>query len=459
MKSITMKKILLLTVAILLSCSMAFAQGIRKSYDEMTNNERNNLVNAFYQLRNGPDLINELAVYHGEFFNFDNTEDPTRLDIHFNLPDEPEREVFFAWHRQFVLELERAMQNINPFITIPYWNSSVDQSINSPLWASNFLGQFNSDCGLNRNLGGNDQLPMPSEVNQVQSLTNFFLYSDLMERGPGHHGAHRWVGGAMAATVSPRDPVFYLHHAYIDKLWQEWEDLRGNSAYLRNSMLRYDGTYTFAGQTLPLVNPNNIVDGRVYGIFYAEDQLAQLDNYSVTNSYRNPEIFFYQYNIEAANNFVVPANRTAVIESSVRIRLLPGFRASEGSNFIASIGNGNSLKDSPVIVRNTKPWDNRGIPINWDAYLPQDDRVKAAGDIRIFPNPFSERITLMSKEIYDNWLIEIFDMQGRKLLQFTFGGGASVTIDKEISSLSPGTYHIKISTDGKMITGSTIIKR
>ncbi len=453
-----MKKLLLVIITLYI-IPLAFSQGIRKSYDEMTTLERINLVNAFYQLRNGPDLINELAVYHGEFFNFDDTDDPTRLDIHFNLPDEPEREVFFAWHRQSLIELERAMQNINPFITIPYWNSSLDQAINSPLWDNDFMGQFNTDWTLNRNLGGNDQLPMPSEVNQVQSLTDFFLYSDLMERGPVHHGAHRWVGGAMSSTASPRDPIFFLHHAYIDKLWQEWQDMRGGSSYLRNSMLRYDGTYIFAGQTLPLVDPNNIVDGRAYGTFYAEDQLAELDSYSVTNAARNPEVFFYQFNIDAGNNFIIPANRSARIESMNEIRLLPGFRSIEGSSFIASIGNGSELKEYPAIVRNQRPWDNRGIPINWDAYLPQDERVKAIGNIRIYPNPFTDRITLMSKEYFDNWVVEIYDLQGRRLVQTIFGSSASITLNKEISTLSPGTYHIKVLGNGSSVTSSTIIKQ
>lgn len=181
----------------------SFSQAIRKNYSEMTETEKVNLVNAFYSLRNGADLINDLAVFHGAYFNFDGTPNATNPDIHFNLPDEPEREIFFAWHRRQIFELEQAMQNINPFISIPFWNSSVDQSINSPLWAFNFMGQFNDDWNLQRTLGQNDMLPMPFEVQQAQSQTDFFLYSDLVERGPVHHGAHRWVGGVMNATVSP----------------------------------------------------------------------------------------------------------------------------------------------------------------------------------------------------------------------------------------------------------------
>src|SRR5690606_18634467 len=108
------------------------AQSIRKNYQEMTNYEKNELVNAFYELRNGPDLFADLANFHSQYFNFDNTVDPTRRDLHFNLPDEAEREILLAWHRMQMFEMEQAIQKINPKISLAFWDSSNDQAINSP---------------------------------------------------------------------------------------------------------------------------------------------------------------------------------------------------------------------------------------------------------------------------------------------------------------------------------------
>lgn len=452
-----MKKLCFILIIGLISIS-TFAQSIRKNYNEMTALERTNLVNAFYQLRLGPDLINDLAVFHGAYFNFDGTPNATQPDIHFNLPDEPERDIFLAWHRQQIFELESAMKNINPYITIPYWNSSTDQSINSPLWAQSFMGQFNTDWNLNRNLGGNDHLPMPSEVNQVQSQTNFLLYSDLMERGPVHHGAHRWVGGVMSATVSPRDPVFYLHHAFIDKLWKEWHDLRQSSSYIITNMVRYDGTYVFNGSTLPSINPNSIVNSRSRGIFYADNQLAVLDNYSVTNNYRPNEIFFYQYTINAGNNFIVPNGRTARIESVNQIRLTPGFRAVEGSNFIATIGNGTgATRDFPAIVRNQIPWDDKGIKIDWDAYRPSDREIELTTTIRVFPNPYTDRINVVADDKYDSWLVELYDLTGRMVMERTFANTSQIEF-KEAALLKSGTYLLRVTINGNMVNSTPIIK-
>ena len=33
-----------------------------------------------------------------------------------------------------------------------------------------------------------------------------------------HNRVHVWVGGSMGPGTSPNDPIFFLHHAYVDKL-------------------------------------------------------------------------------------------------------------------------------------------------------------------------------------------------------------------------------------------------
>ena len=39
-----------------------------------------------------------------------------------------------------------------------------------------------------------------------------------------HNGVHNWVGGTMAdVTFSPNDPVFFLHHCNVDRLWSRWQ--------------------------------------------------------------------------------------------------------------------------------------------------------------------------------------------------------------------------------------------
>jgi tyrosinase len=56
-----------------------------------------------------------------------------------------------------------------------------------------------------------------------------------------HNVAHVYVGGmfmkdktliwgSMASVdTSPNDPVFFLHHANVDRLWALWEERHGNT--------------------------------------------------------------------------------------------------------------------------------------------------------------------------------------------------------------------------------------
>lgn len=42
--------------------------------------------------------------------------------------------------------------------------------------------------------------------------------------GFGHGQTHMMVGGHMGNMISPSDPLFWEHHAFVDKLWAVWQD-------------------------------------------------------------------------------------------------------------------------------------------------------------------------------------------------------------------------------------------
>lgn len=60
-----------------------------------------------------------------------------------------------------------------------------------------------------------------------------------------HNPVHGWVGGVLAGdprapirsgtmtvnSASPNDPVFFLHHANVDRLWAEWQEIHGVDTY------------------------------------------------------------------------------------------------------------------------------------------------------------------------------------------------------------------------------------
>jgi len=54
-------------------------------------------------------------------------------------------------------------------------------------------------------------------------LDTFATAWPCIETNP-HNGGHRGVGGEMFNPYSsPGDPLFYLHHAWLDKVWWEWQ--------------------------------------------------------------------------------------------------------------------------------------------------------------------------------------------------------------------------------------------
>ena len=308
----------------------SFNQSIRKDYRDMTEDEKDALVKLF-KLKT--DLINDLGDFHERNFRA----------IHFNVRDNnPNDDVFFAWHRFMIFELEQEMQKHYPCISIPYWDWTTDNSTSSALWDNDFLGWFDANWGLGRNLGSGSPLPTQAQVDNVQAITNWLTYVDAVESGPVHTRGHTWVGGVngvMSSGESPKDPIFYLHHGMVDKLWQDWEDKPNTtSSYVKTNMPRYDGTYTFNNVVLPSINPNSITDSRSLGVFFAENELATMDNYTVSNTTHTPETFFYQFEIDIQDNFEVPPTTEMEVQSLNKIVLKEGFIAKAGSKVILKIG-------------------------------------------------------------------------------------------------------------------------
>lgn len=59
-------------------------------------------------------------------------------------------------------------------------------------------------------------------ANMTESNAGFAPFWRAVEDGP--HGAiHNAIGGDMIPGTSPNDPLFFLHHAQVDRLWWLWQ--------------------------------------------------------------------------------------------------------------------------------------------------------------------------------------------------------------------------------------------
>ncbi|WPP50087.1 tyrosinase family protein [Catalinimonas niigatensis] len=472
MKTIPIR-ILAILILWIVSSHLILAQSIRKNFTEMTQSEKDALVAAFYQLREGPDLISDLASYHNAFM----------AGIHKNLP---QNDVFLAWHRKQMQEVELAMQTLNPRLSLPYWDETKNRTTTDPIWDESFMGQFNTAWNLNRNLGAQVSLPSSSHVSQVLALTNYYAststltsmdFSPRLETQIVHTGAHLWVGGVMKAGNSPFDPIFYLHHCYMDKIWQRWQTMYGTSSFTKTSMPRYDGVFSFDGKVLPAVNPNSLVDSRSLGVFYAENQLALLDQYQVSNTYRPVEVFYYQYKIQAENNFIVPAGKSAQLESVTEVVLKPGFEARNGSTFTAKIDQDNNMNTNarsiPVALK-SKPFKNvYGIDVIPDAFSEQMHDHHGSGhdghgsdehgQLHIFPNPAHGQVTI-AYTVHEHDVevrLTIFNHEGRIVYTKEAGkvgmGAQQFTLEGEL--LSSGTYVCMVTIGQNSLSKKLVVVR
>ena len=66
---------------------------------------------------------------------------------------------------------------------------------------------------------------MPTE-DQLESQIRpkrFSVFQRSLELG-AHAAVHIAIGGTMNSSSSPADPIFFLHHANIDRIWAEWQE-------------------------------------------------------------------------------------------------------------------------------------------------------------------------------------------------------------------------------------------
>jgi tyrosinase len=167
---------------------------------------------------------------------------------------------FFPWHREFLRMLERDLQTVsgNPNLFIPYWdwtgsatpftsdflgsitNGSVESGNFSRSWGWPIYRSSIDTLFLQRRLGQNATLPSSTTVSTVQSYTVYDQspwnstvsnsYRNRNEIGL-HNRVHNYVGGHMGTREAPNDPVFWLHHCNIDRLWWRWQTTRGIDTY------------------------------------------------------------------------------------------------------------------------------------------------------------------------------------------------------------------------------------
>ncbi len=212
---------------------------IRKNANQMSPAERDRFLSAFGTL-NGNGL--------GRFRDF--------RAIHVN--GRPNEEAhgnrgFLPWHRAYLLDLERELQAIDPTVALPYWR--FDQPAPN-LFTREFIGVSNNlgrvqfapghpfdawttdgQVGILRRLvnfrpttaPGSISVPgRPAPLNELDTIAlgdPGARFENFMEMEGTPHGAAHMSFSEYISQIgtAARDPLFFLLHANVDRLWAKWQ--------------------------------------------------------------------------------------------------------------------------------------------------------------------------------------------------------------------------------------------
>lgn len=161
-------------------------------------------------------------------------------------------EGFLPWHRAYLLDLERELQLIDPSVALPYWRfdqpaprlfsqafmgipdpttGAVMLSADNPLqhWWTDGRVRFDRRPRFNTQTSpasGDD--PVVSEALTLARGEPGDLYARFRRiEGSPHGAAHNSFSGDLTSLdMAVRDPLFFMLHANVDRLWAKWQWLK-----------------------------------------------------------------------------------------------------------------------------------------------------------------------------------------------------------------------------------------
>lgn len=162
-------------------------------------------------------------------------------------------EDFVHWHRHFINNFELICGQLigDPTFALTYWNWSAKNGIiPDPFYDLNLLNVafWNDDSNAQSDNWGPDPVTtigtrglakgqglqddptagqdfVQTFIDSIESQTSFEIFWGMLETSP-HNNAHMISGGSnghMLSGMSPLDPIFWLHHCNVDRIWAEWQ--------------------------------------------------------------------------------------------------------------------------------------------------------------------------------------------------------------------------------------------
>lgn len=132
---------------------------------------------------------------------------------------------FWPWHRMYLYYFERIVRKLsgNPSWALPYWNYESPSERQLPLpFRDPASALYTTHRGFGWNSGSASLSSAQVDTSLAFAPTDFLTASSVLEGTP-HGAVHLALGGWMHdVETAAQDPIFFLHHANIDRLWNAW---------------------------------------------------------------------------------------------------------------------------------------------------------------------------------------------------------------------------------------------
>jgi len=224
----------------------------RQEWRTLTPSDKNTYINAVKCLQTKPSRVGTNGTLYDDFSW---VHKHASSKSHASSP-------FFPWHRYFIHIFEKALVDDCAYPgALPYWDWSLDWQdfTKSPIWNIDSFGgngdpsdslsvggghcvtdgpfagleivfydddyhphclsrNFESGQAM-RNLG---KLVRPEAIAEIMEEDDYEAFTSRLEHN-AHHFLSASVRGDFSKFTGPNDPVFFLHHTNLDRLWWEWQ--------------------------------------------------------------------------------------------------------------------------------------------------------------------------------------------------------------------------------------------
>ncbi len=156
-------------------------------------------------------------------------------------------EFFWSWHRMYLYYFEKIVRRMSGDYgwALPYWNWQLASERTLPAMFQNTSSSLYTS-NRNANINNGTASLSNGTVDCSVALSDTDYTSAVLDIQGPHGNVHVSVGGWMGGVpTSAQDPIFYLHHANVDRLWNIWLAQGGGRTDPLTDAAWRSKTYTF----------------------------------------------------------------------------------------------------------------------------------------------------------------------------------------------------------------------